>query len=244
MQYSLRLRWATDRKQVQDDRKPHVDLYPAHFQRYAMKKTILILAANPQDAARLRLDREVREIQERLQGSRYRNRFKLEQRWAVQPRNVQEAILEVKPQIVHFSGHGEGEAGLVFQDQKGQMKLVSSEALSRLFKLCADRVECVVLNACYAEAQANAIVQHISYVIGMRQAIRDDAAIAFSAGFYTGLGEGLSVEGAFEQGKQEIQAMFSRDGIERKLVLVSPVEGAIPTVLPDHLIPILKKKSA
>ena len=41
-------------------------------------------------------------------------------------------------------------------------------------------VECVLLNACYSEVQATAIVQHINYAIGMNQAIRDDAAIIFT----------------------------------------------------------------
>jgi hypothetical protein len=41
-----------------------------------------------------------------------------------------------------------------------------------------------VLNACYSEIQANAIVQHIDYVIGMSQAIGDTAAIKFAMGFY------------------------------------------------------------
>ena len=209
---------------------------------HTMKKTILILAANPQNTNRLRLDREVREIDDGLRRSRYRNRFQIEQRWAVQPRDVQRAMLEVKPQIVHFSGHGEGEAGLVFQDVMGQTKLVSSEALAGLFGRVADRVECVLLNACYAEAQANAIVQHINYVIGMKQAVRDDVAIAFAVGFYEGLGSGLSIEAAFEKGQQAIQAMVAPKGIDRKLVSLDALDTSPVVKLPDHLVPVLKQR--
>jgi hypothetical protein len=56
------------------------------------------------------------------------------------------------------------------------------------------------MNACYAEVQANEIVKHIKYVIGMNQAMRDDAAIAFSIGFYRTLGYGRSLEDVFKFG--------------------------------------------
>lgn len=72
-------------------------------------KTILILAANPKGTTQLRLDQEVRELQEGLQRSRLRDRFRIEQRWAVRPKDVQRALLDCEPQIVHFSGHGVGQ---------------------------------------------------------------------------------------------------------------------------------------
>ena len=110
-------------------------------------KKILILAANPQGTSRLRLDREVRAIDQGLRRSHLGDRFQIEQRWASRPRDVQRALLDVEPQIVHFCGHGEGQVGLVLEDETGRVKLVSTEALSKLFELFADRVECVLLNA-------------------------------------------------------------------------------------------------
>ena len=114
-------------------------------------------------------------------------------------------MLDFKPQIVHFTGHGAGKDGLVFEDATGQIKLVDSEALANLFKLFSNRVECVVLNACYSEVQAEAITQHVDYVIGMSQAIGDRAAIEFAIGFYTALGAGESIEFAYELGRNAIQ---------------------------------------
>lgn len=49
-------------------------------------KTILILSVNPSDTSRLRLDKEVREIQEGLQLSAGRDRFTVISQWAVRPR--------------------------------------------------------------------------------------------------------------------------------------------------------------
>lgn len=47
--------------------------------------TILFLAADPTDSARLRLGQELRDIRERLQLSRDRQRFILESRESVRP---------------------------------------------------------------------------------------------------------------------------------------------------------------
>ncbi|GEM_PF-1609725 len=151
-------------------------------------KKILILASSPVNAARLRLDKEVREIDEALRRSQKRDQFKLEQRWAIRTDDLRRALIDIQPQIVHFCGHGTGTAGLLLEDESGQAVPVSTEALANLFGLCADHIECVVLNACYSDVQANAIVQQIPYVIGMQDAVGDAAAIKFATGFYDGLG--------------------------------------------------------
>jgi len=70
-----------------------------------------------------------------------------------------------------------------------------------LFKLFKDTITCVVLNSCYSEHQAKAIRAHIPYVVGVRSGIPDLAAIAFSTGFYKGIGAGRGVPFAFELGK-------------------------------------------
>jgi hypothetical protein len=165
---------------------------------------ILILAANPKDTSRLRLDQELRDIDEGLQRSQKRDQFSLKQELAVRPRDIRRALLNFNPQIIHFSGHGT-EEGLIFEDDDGNSHLVSGDALAALFKLFADRIECVVLNGCYSEIQAEAIAQHINYVIGMNQAIGDKAASAFAVGFYKALAANRSIEDAYQFGCVEIQ---------------------------------------
>jgi hypothetical protein len=53
----------------------------------APAKTILILAANPKNTARLRLDEEIREIEEALRRAKKPELYKLEQKWAVRRRD-------------------------------------------------------------------------------------------------------------------------------------------------------------
>ena len=169
-----------------------------------MKKTILILTANPEDTNELRLGEEAREIAEGLELSQQRDYFEIITRWATRPADLQRALMKYKPAFVHFSGHGTEEQGLVLEDNLGKLKLVSTEALSELFELFKDTVECVVLNACYSEAQADAICRHIDYVVGMNQAVDDRTAIKFATGFYDALGAGFSIEKAFKLGRNRV----------------------------------------
>ena len=167
-------------------------------------KSILLLAANPKGTANLRLQEEEREIRERLRLAGY-GKVPINSTGATRTRDIQQAMLDFKPQIVHFIGHGAGEDGLALEDATGHLKLIDSEALANLFKLFSGHVECVVLSACHSKFEAEAIAKHIDYAIGMSQEINDRAAIEFAVGFYTALGAGASIELAHKLGCNAIQ---------------------------------------
>ena len=67
---------------------------------------ILILGANPANTVRLRLDFERRAIDEELQRSDYRDKFRILHVSAVEPSDVLRSAIKYKPSILHFSGHG------------------------------------------------------------------------------------------------------------------------------------------
>ncbi|MDF5731970.1 MAG: SUMF1/EgtB/PvdO family nonheme iron enzyme, partial [Rhizonema sp. PD38] len=136
---------------------------------------------------------------------------------AVRYRDIHRTVMDFEPQIIHFSGHGSLEDGLVFEDATGEAKLVDALALAGLFELFADKVKCVVLNACYSEIQARAIAQHIDYVIGMSQEIGDRAAIEFAVGFYDALGAGRTIEFAYKLGCQLIRIAGIAEELTPKL---------------------------
>jgi hypothetical protein len=167
--------------------------------------SILFLAADPTDASRLRLGEELREIQEKLRLAKLREQFGLHQRMSVRPMDISQALLDVQPQIVHFSGHGTATGALCFENQVGETHPIQPNALAALFEQFAHQVKCVILNACYSETQAKAIAEHIEYVIGMSQAIDDKAAIAFAVGFYQALGAGRTVEDAYKLGCVQVE---------------------------------------
>jgi hypothetical protein len=163
---------------------------------------ILFLAANPSQSGQLRLGEEFREIREGLRLSNQRDHIHLSQRWAVRPRDLSRALLEEAPHILHFAGHGvlnttqsqpagiafepQATGGIVLEDNQGRAHVASAEALAGLIALFP--LQCVVLNACYSEGQADALSEHVPYVIGMDQEVPDRTAIEFAVGFYDALG--------------------------------------------------------
>jgi len=193
--------------------------------------TILFLASNPIGTDRLALDREARSIQVELERSGYRDCFDFVTRWAVEPLDLLRELRKLRPTVVHFSGHGgraatgaqpSGHAprrdvvsgadlqgsemghGLYFQGADGRAQVVSAAALRDTFGAAGASVKLVVLNACYSEPQAEALVAHVDCVVGMAGSIYDDAARSFAIGFYGGLGERESVEAAYQQGRAAI----------------------------------------
>jgi uncharacterized protein YjbI with pentapeptide repeats len=164
------------------------------------KKKILFLAANPQHHQdERRLQEEIREIQKGLERAKRREQFEISPKWAVSLDDLRDYLLNENPQIVHFSGYGDPEEGLVFEND-GQAQFANPLTLAKLFKLFKDKLECVFLNACYSEPQAKAISQHIDYVIAINQQISDPAAIKFAVGFYDALGAGRTIEDSFKLG--------------------------------------------
>jgi tetratricopeptide (TPR) repeat protein len=165
---------------------------------------ILFLAANPKDTGQLRLDEEIRGIKQALRQAEFRDKFDIEQEWAVRVTELQGHLLNHKPDIVHFSGHGSKASEIILEDHDGFSQTVPARALSQLFKLLKDNIRCVVLNACYSKNQAEAIAKHIGCVVGMSKAIGDEAAINFAIAFYQALGYGKDVKTAFELGRVQI----------------------------------------
>lgn len=204
------------------------------------RKTILVLASSPTNQARLRLDKEVREIDEGLLRSQHREKFTLQQRWAVRLDDLRRALLDFNPQIVHFCGHGSGVDGLVLEDDAGLAQLVPTHALVNLFKRFAKRgLECVVLNACYSDVQAEELAEHIDYVVGMSRTIGDDAAIKFAVGFYDELGAGWSYEDAYHGGcdaialqriPEEHTPVFKNIKKKSNLKTANPIEDLVQQV--------------
>jgi hypothetical protein len=225
-----------------------------------MKQTILFLAANPIGTDRLALDQEARAIQLELERSGHRDQFELVTRWASQPLDLLRELRKLKPTVVHFSGHGShgepaeprrddaprrdvvGESGprngkhprgLFFQGTDGRAQLVSTAALEETFGAAGASVRLVILNACYSEVQAEAILAHVDCVVGMSGSIRDDAARLFAIGFYGGLAERESVATAYKQGRAAISLEGLRDG-DRPQLRVRDGIDAVKLVLVER----------
>lgn len=178
---------------------------------------ILFLAANPLDSGRLRLDEELRQIDEKLRMAEYRE-FDIKSHWAVRVSDIQGLLMRHKPDIVHFSGHGSKANRIILEDNSGKSYAVCTMALSHLFSILKDNIRLVMLNACYSEEQAKAISEHIECVVGMSCEIGDKAAISFASSFYQALGYGRDVETAFNLGCAQISLENLGDQDKPKLL--------------------------
>lgn len=106
--------------------------------------------------------------------------------------------------------------GIMLQgDGASQAKVVSGAALGQLFSTVGGShvggsrvggsrvggsIRLVVLNACHSVEQADALLEHVDFVVGVDGAIRDTAAKAFAVAFYRALASGRSVRVAFDLG--------------------------------------------
>ncbi|MEH2095405.1 NACHT domain-containing protein [Nostoc sp.] len=205
---------------------------------------ILILSSNPRRD--LDLNREIADLTSALQRL---GTFELRFGFEVRSQELQELLAEHSPRIVHFCGHGAGEQGLLFQDENGREQLISTEILTRIFKTFSDEINCLVLNACDSDRQAEAIVENVNYVIGMSQPILDKAALLFSVGFYKGLAAGKLIEQAYEMGCIAIQiwsetnSQSTQSRQYRKLEYAGKVGQPAQPELAEYLKPVLLKKS-
>lgn len=197
------------------------------------KLKVLVFAANPLDQDQLRLDEEVRAVTERIRMSKHRDRVELVSAWAVRTTDLFQALNQHEPHVVHFSGHGSDTDEIVFQDELGDSKFVSKEALTELIAATGGHIRLIVFNTCFSRNQAEAVVQHVEAAIGVATSMGDDAARFFAAAFYGAIGFGLSVEQAFKQGLAQLAVegipddqrpeLFTRQGLDAStLVLVQP----------------------
>ncbi|MFU7349249.1 hypothetical protein [Pseudomonas paraeruginosa] len=94
-------------------------------------------ATDPATASdrRLLLDEEVREIHQKIRLSDHCDAVKLESRWALRPGDILQYMNELKPTIVHFSGHGSDQNELVLQDRNGDAAFVPMASIVATFEL-------------------------------------------------------------------------------------------------------------
>lgn len=172
------------------------------------KMKILMLSSSPSGQAKLNLEKEHLKISVKIQDKL--EKISLNYRQAVDKTEFREFTETYRPDILHFSGHGEKgrmDGGLILQnDDKNGSEVLSGRALGFLFQYFIQTrnlpIKAVVLNACFSGEQAEAIAQYVPYVIGTTIDIGDTLAIAFSTGYYYYLAEqGPKFEEAFQSGR-------------------------------------------
>lgn len=145
-------------------------------------------------------------------------------------------LLECKPHIIHFVGHGENDS-ILFKNRKGE-KIHVGEVLGQMLLNTDVIPKVVILNACFTATAspkkhslglaAQLVQKRVPMVVAMQFAISDDAALAFSRGFYEYIRFANPIQRATAWGRLAIKA-----GIKDRLQVewATPVVYANPSVI-------------
>ena len=149
------------------------------------------MAAAPDDKIYVNVVKEGTEIQQTLDGQR--DKFQFFHSLGITKDHFLDDLERYRPDILHFSGHGTEYSSLVFQDGDE----LSSEQLEKTFQSLPFKISVVFLNACYSKQQARSISKYVDYIIGMKKAVSDEAAIIFSSKFYKSLLKNINYKEAY-----------------------------------------------
>lgn len=180
---------------------------------------IVIIAANPTDTMPLRLNDELDAIIQAVQISDTNCKLRFAEphtRLSAQLADLIEALIRIRPHIIHFAGHGAENGNLKLQGVDGRSLDLSPSQLLQLLKLVHDRspLTAVVFNLCHSFTLLEQAAPLFDYVIGWKGELPDAKGKTFAEGFYRSLavkaGESgeLDFKLAFGMGKVSAEVMM------------------------------------
>lgn len=189
---------------------------------------VLVVAASPRDQAPLDWEREVELLRTALQDLVDEGRIALSLCERATAQRLQDRLMETRPEVVHYVGHGEYDAArqtgaLLLETAHGDTARLEAHAVARL--LCRYRTQLVFLNACdTARGQsmglASALMRgDMPAVVAMQWPVEDQAAMQFGRAFYRGISHDLTVDECMCEGRLAV----SSDGGE-------PADWAAPVL--------------
>jgi ribosomal protein L22 len=181
------------------------------------KLKILYLSADPTQT--IRLDREVRLVQDAVRGSKLRENIEIISLPAATHETLVNGLNDHSPSVVHFSGHG-GADGIAFEassSSKAKTKLISYELLAKAIAATDTPPDVVILCSCEGAGAENSLLPTAKAAIVMTKSISDHAATSFAYSFYAAIASGQSLKSAFAQGTNGI-------------LFAALDEGSVPTL--------------
>lgn len=173
---------------------------------------VLYMTANPN--MDLRTEVEVRDVQQAVKRALHRELIEVQYRPAATPEDLLDGLNDVRPHVVHFSGHA-GDAALLFDnasvnDPEG--RAVPFELLARALGATAAPPTLLVLNGCDTLDGAEVLLGATPVVIAMATEISDLAASAFAARFYSAVASAQPLGPALRQGAVVLDLMGLDEG--------------------------------
>ena len=161
---------------------------------------VLVLTANSRTTP-LYLSAEVQEIRSAL--GEYTN-FSVQHVNEVQSGDFVRLLLDHRPDILHFAGHGGSDQKILLKGRDGEAPL-SSQNFAEILKQLPSAPRLLVLNACFTADFAKDLEPYVSAIVGAHGRIGDEAARFFAKTFYSVLSRSESVTRAFALAKVAAQ---------------------------------------
>ena len=165
----------------------------------------------------------------------------------VDMQSLVEALVRHQPVGVHFVCHGHVSALSLYEDHVSVQVLVKTLST---WSSSGSALRLVVANACSSAHLAEALSEHVDFVIGHHQPVQDEAAVNFAAVLYEYLGSGQSLLDSFTmstsakgcskyclRGRQNAKEFRFPNPSQFRLVPVSP-QTASPSGHPGSLGPV------
>jgi hypothetical protein len=209
---------------------------------------ILFLAANLVGNNLQGLEEECAAIERELSMTEGRHDFDFRSKWAVTTDDMMRHLNQLRPSVIHFSGHGpeprdvhDGSGPphdcLYVQDAHGRPQCLHARGLRKMIEAAAASTRVVVLNACYSAVHADELRSVVDCVVGMTGA-SDAAARSFAVAFYRALGHRRSVGNAVEQARavfeakdipgEQLPCCATRDGLDAAQIFLSESRATAP----------------
>ena len=171
----------------------------------ASKLRIAFLSTNPDGD--LRTDVEVRDVQLALTRAKFRDQVDVRHIPAARLSDLLAELNDFRPAVVHFSGHGGGEA-IVFEDEASRSggSVIDYSLVETFLQATDTPPKVLVLNACDTYTGSDIFLGTVDVVVAMLDSINDAAASYFSTQFYSALASGQSLASALKQGKAVLKA--------------------------------------
>lgn len=189
---------------------------------------VLYSTASPDKKSPLRVDAEMRQVQEAVRGSRLRDNITLHYRPAANLKSIMDGLNDLAPGIVHFSGHGYS-GGIAVDHAKVKRpvgKVVTFDLLAKAVAAVDAPPQIIVLNSCHSAGAKKALLPYVKAVVAMGDSIGDLAATAFAAQFYAAIAAGQSLKAAFAQGLVAIEAVSLNEAKTPQLMLADGANAA------------------
>jgi CHAT domain-containing protein len=190
---------------------------------------VLYMTASPVGAPEhaLRVDAEMNNVLRAIRASKHSDLIDLSPRPAAAPQELVDGINDLRPHVVHFSGHA-GARGLLFDNASVTDPgdhMVSYGQIARLLRATDNPPMLVVLKACDTASGASELLEAVPLVVAMKAPVGDASAAVFATHFYAAIGGAQTVAAAVDQATVMTEIALQ---IDMDLVTLCAREGVDP----------------